>query len=290
MTTINTESDFLRALTEHPEWRAAVRAQILGEELLLLPVRFNAFVEEQREANAEFRESIAELKEFNAEQKKENAEFRGSIAELRESTAELKESVAELQVSVAELQVSHAELRESVTELQVSVAELQVSTAELQVSTAELKESNQRIVDDVGILKGDLVGRAAWDRHQDILDQLGFNLVRMLTRNDLNNLANRSDTTGIAGADLRSFFRADLIMEVTGDDDSPQYIAMEASYTADERDTDRVMRNCRFMQQFTDRPAHGVISSLRNDHHVESLVNDRVVHWFQLAERDLHTD
>ena len=241
MTTIHTESDFLRALTEHPEWKAAVRAQILGEELLLLPVRFNAFVKEQREVNAEFRESIAEL-------------------------------------------------RESVTELQVSVAELQVSTAELQVSTAELKESNQRIVDDVGILKGDLVGRAAWDRHQDILDQLGFNLVRMLTRNDLNNLANRSDTTGIAGADLRSFFRADLIMEVTGDDGIPRYVAMEASYTADERDTDRVMRNCRFMQQFTDRPAHGVISSLRNDHHVESLVNDGTVHWFELTERDLHTD
>jgi hypothetical protein len=241
MTTIHTESDFLRALTEHPEWKAAVRAQILGEELLLLPVRFNAFVKEQREVNAEFRESIAEL-------------------------------------------------RESVTELQVSHAELQVSVAELQVTTVELKESNQRILDDVGILKGDLVGRAAWDRHQDILDQLGFTLVRMLTRNDLNNLANRSDTTGIAGADLRSFFRADLIMEVTGDDGIPRYVAMEASYTADERDTDRVMRNCRFMQQFTDRPAHGVISSLRNDHHVESLVNDGTVHWFELTERDLHTD
>ena len=63
MITIHTESDFLRALTEHPEWKAAVRAQILGEELLLLPVRFNAFVEEQREVNAEFRESIAELRE-----------------------------------------------------------------------------------------------------------------------------------------------------------------------------------------------------------------------------------
>ena len=261
MTTIHTESDFLRALTEHPEWKAAVRAQILGEELLLLPVRFNAFVEEQREVNAEFRESIAEL---------------------RESVTELQVSHAELRESVTELQVSHAELRESVTELQVSVAELQVSTV-------ELKESNQRILDDAGILKGDLVGRAAWDRHQDILDQLGFTLVRMLTRNDLNNLANRSDTTGIAGADLRSFFRADLIMEVTGDDGIPRYVAMEASYTADERDTDRVMRNCRFMQQFTDRPAHGVISSLRNDHHVESLVNDGTVHWFELTERDLHT-
>ncbi len=255
MTTINTESDFLRALTEHPEWKAAVRAQILGEELLLLPARFNAFVEEQREVNAE--------------QKKDNAEFRESIAELQVSTAELKESVAELQVSTAEL-------KESV--------------AELQVSTAELKRSNQRILDDLGILKRYHVGRAAWDRHQDILDQLGFTLVRMLTRNDLNNLANRSGTTGIAGADLRSFFRADLIMEATGDDGGPQYVAMEASYTADERDTDRVLRNCRFMQQFTNRPAHPVISSLRNDHHVLSLVDNGTVHWFELTERDLHAD
>ena len=84
MTTINTESDFLRALTEHPEWKAAVRAQILGEELLLLPVRFNAFVEEQKEFNTEFREaitefngeSVADLKSFNVEQRQANAEFR----------------------------------------------------------------------------------------------------------------------------------------------------------------------------------------------------------------------
>ncbi len=234
MTTINTESDFLHALTEHPEWKAAVRAQILGEELLMLPVRFNAFVEEQREANTEFRDSIAEL---------------------RESVAELKE---------------------------INVREEQFN--------GEQREFNQRMLDDMGILKGDLVGRAAWDRHQDILDQLGFTLVRMLTKNDLNNLANRSHTTGIAGASLRSFFRADLIMEVTGDDGSLQYVAMEASYTADERDTDRVLRNCQFMQQFTDRPAHAVISSLRNTHHVQPLVNDGTVHWFQLTERDLHTD
>ena len=234
MTTIHTESDFLRALTEHPEWKAAVRAQILGEELLLLPVRFNAFVEEQREANSEFRDFIAEQKIVNTEQKKDNAEFRESIA--------------------------------------------------------ELKRLNQRIFDDLGILKGDHVGRAAWDRHQDILGQLGFTLVRMLTKIDLNNLANRSDTTGIAGSELRSFFRADLIMEVAGDDGSPQYVAMEASYTADERDTDRVLRNCRFMQQFTNRPAHPVISSLRNTHHVLSLVDNGTVHWFELTERDLHTD
>ena len=241
MTTINTESDFLHALTEHPEWKAAVRAQILGEELLMLPVRFNAFVEEQKEFNARQEQFNARQEQFNARQEQFNARQEQFNVEQREFNA-------------------------------------------------RQEQFNQRILDDMGILKGDLVGRAAWDSHQEILDQLGFTLVRMLTRNDLNNLANRSDTAGIAGAELRSFFRADLIMEVTDDDGSPQYVAMEASYTADERDTDRVMRNCRFLRQFTDRPAHPVISSLRNTHHVQSLVDDGTVHWFELTERDLHTD
>ena len=51
MTTINNQEDFLRALRENPEWKAAVRALILGEELLQLPVRFDAFVVEQRKFN-----------------------------------------------------------------------------------------------------------------------------------------------------------------------------------------------------------------------------------------------
>ncbi len=44
MTIINNQEDLLRALSENPEWRAAVRAQILGDELLELPVKFDAFV------------------------------------------------------------------------------------------------------------------------------------------------------------------------------------------------------------------------------------------------------
>ena len=48
MTTINNQDDFLQALRNNPQWRDAVRAQILGEELLQLPVKFDAFVEEHR--------------------------------------------------------------------------------------------------------------------------------------------------------------------------------------------------------------------------------------------------
>ena len=48
MTTINSQDDFLEALRNNPQWRDAVRAQILGEDLLQLPVKFDTFVEEHR--------------------------------------------------------------------------------------------------------------------------------------------------------------------------------------------------------------------------------------------------
>ena len=47
MTTINSPDDFLRALDANPSWREAVRTRILGEELLQLPVKFDAFAQEQ---------------------------------------------------------------------------------------------------------------------------------------------------------------------------------------------------------------------------------------------------
>ena len=72
MTTINSQEDFLRALSENPEWRAAVRAQLLGDDVLQLPSRFdafvermNAFIEEQKQLNADMREFLRAQKDIN---------------------------------------------------------------------------------------------------------------------------------------------------------------------------------------------------------------------------------
>ena len=51
MTTINNLDDFLQALDANPSWREADRSRILGEELLQLPVRFIAFVNQQEAWN-----------------------------------------------------------------------------------------------------------------------------------------------------------------------------------------------------------------------------------------------
>ena len=76
MTTINNQDDFLEALRNNPARREAVRALILGDELLQLPVRFDAFVQEfeafAREQNAFVREQNA----FVQEQRTQTANLR----------------------------------------------------------------------------------------------------------------------------------------------------------------------------------------------------------------------
>ena len=54
MTTINNQDDFLEALRNNPQWRDAVRAQILGDDLMELPAKFDAFVEQQTAQNQKF--------------------------------------------------------------------------------------------------------------------------------------------------------------------------------------------------------------------------------------------
>ena len=65
MTTINNQDDFLRALRENPEWKDAVRAQILGEELLKLPIQFNEFKDRMEKFEVRMELFVERQEEFN---------------------------------------------------------------------------------------------------------------------------------------------------------------------------------------------------------------------------------
>ena len=71
MTTINTLDDFLQALDDNPAWRDAVRARLLGKDLLELPAKFNDFAERQQQTNERLEGTLEELRRMNA-----NAEAR----------------------------------------------------------------------------------------------------------------------------------------------------------------------------------------------------------------------
>lgn len=90
MTTINSQEDLLRALSENPEWRAAVRAQILGEDVMQLPSKFDAFVDEQREFNSSLTASIEELKEINRGQRDINERLARNMDRIAHDIGQLR--------------------------------------------------------------------------------------------------------------------------------------------------------------------------------------------------------
>ena len=219
---------FLRALQDDPEFRAEVRNQLLGRELLELPERFakfaeyvNEFIDEQRGTNARQEEFNARQEEFNARQ----------------------------------------------------------------------EAFNQRTDVSIGILKGNAARRLVRDHAETILDHLQLDFVQIVARNDLIRMARQSGLANeVDSGQRRSFYAADLVLEGLDADGNTCYVAAEASFTADRRDTDRARRNAQFLTRCTGQPALPMVASVGNDREVEELVGAGDVGWFRLDEREFEAD
>ena len=123
-----------------------------------------------------------------------------------------------------------------------------------------------------------------------VAEELGCERVKTLSRDDLTAIARAADTSGIPVNDLRSFRRADLVMEaVRVDTGETCYIAVEISYTVNGRDTRRAIRNAGFLRRFTGKDALAVVAGVRKDNRVDEDIAANGVAWYELDEEALET-
>ena len=184
----------------------------------------------------------------------------------------LTRDLLELPARFAELVEQHIALREEVGRF--------IAATERRFDLLEAK--TDRMMDDLGVLKGAHARNAAVEEASTIARDLGLRRTKTLTRDDLWELTDRADTTAIDRADLRSFRRADLIMEATDEAGAPCYVAVEISFTANGRDTTRALRNAEFLARFTGRRAYAVVSGLRRDDRINDSIDAGAVFWHQL--------
>ncbi len=155
---------------------------------------------------------------------------------------------------------------------------------------ARVEKRLQGIADDIGMLKGNVAVRATRDNAERIVEQvLDLHPLSILSRSELIAML-RPKASEIERTWRHSFYQADLVMRCEADDGTVHYMAAEASYTADRRDSDRALRNAGLLTRCTNAPAHAVVASVRNDHEVQELVDAGKVHWFLLTNRDLTPD
>ncbi len=123
-----------------------------------------------------------------------------------------------------------------------------------------------------------------------IADAVGLIHIRDVSQGELIKLARGQDTTDILRDDLVNFWMADLIMEAADDDGQLYYVAVEASFAADERDTRRAIRNAGYMTRFTGQPSRTVIVARRTDNRVNEQIASGAVHWYKMPERNRGRD
>lgn len=163
-----------------------------------------------------------------------------------------------------------------------------------------LERQMGQLRNDVAPIKAAHARNAAMNEADLIAEELGLSLVGILDQAELRSLARSADTDGISKHDLRSFRAADLVLRVADPAaadpaaadpaGTERYVAVEVSYTANGRDTERARRNARFLTRFTGCRASAVVAALRLDERIRPIVESGEVAWYQLPAEALEVD
>ena len=305
-TTFNTAEDLIRILDERPDLLAAVRSRVLTRELIEMPEKlaqlaaaFHEFAATTSAAIAALQEGQAELKEgqrqivarqdksetIQAELKEGQRRIEARQDKLEAGQAELKAGQDELKAGQDELKAGHAELKEGQGRLEVRQDTLEALHQDMLAEQRSLRADVRRIDRGLGELRGAFARRVAMDDAEVIAAEMGLVWRRNLRRLELRNMAASPAADNLPINDRRSFRLADLVIEAADDAGQPHYIAVEVSYTADERDTNRAQRNARYLTHFTGAPARAAIVAVHLDDRIRSLIDADEVFWYQFDSR-----
>ena len=251
---IRTVERLMQTLDENPQLLEALRSRVLTRELLELPAnhaKLAAWAEQIAEQMAQLTERMDRLTE--------------RVDRIAEQLAQLTERVDRIEQQLTQLVDSVQQLREVVFEL-----------------TERTDRRFDRIADDLTWLKDFAMVITAERQAMDIAEDLGLEYEKQLSQRAVRDLIRNQDTAGITPGDLRSFRNADMIIEATDADGQLNYIAVEISFTADQRDIDRPIRNAGYLTRFTGHPAHAVVASVRTDNRIHDIIKSGQIYWHQL--------
>ena len=127
-------------------------------------------------------------------------------------------------------------------------------------------------------LRGLLMESVARDDAPIITSDMGLRWLKTLGRGEVVMMADEAQRSGLAAGisrhNMRTFRRADLVIEAATSDGETHYVAVEISYTADNRDTERATRHAEYITRFTGIPAYAAIASVHIDNRIEDALTE----------------
>ena len=259
MATQISREQFLQALKDHPEWREDLRKEILGEELLRLPVEFRAFVQRQEAFNARQEEFNEEMRQFRAE-----ALTRFEQVDRRFEQVDRRFEQVDRRFEQVDRRFEQVDRRFEQVDRRFDNIDRRLDRMEGDNSTLKSQNLENR-ASQLAVL---------------LCARLDHGFVRTLDIRELFQMTQDAVPSLMTRSERESFINADLVVE-TESNGATGYIAAEISFTGAMRDYQRARRNSDYLNRITGQPAVAAIVSVRNDNEVQDLIDAGAVHWCQ---------
>ncbi len=237
-----------------------------------------------------------------------NPEWRRELQRvlLTQELLEMPERVTSIDARLVALLESHEAALKRMDSMDTQIAELVKNSVEankrmdsMDTRLDGMDTKLNRIDGNVGDLKGHFANLSAVRFAPFIAMTMGLQWQRRIEEMEIARIwqdAQNAKLTGdISKRDRDSFWEADLVFEALDADDELCYIAVEVSYTADERETDRAKRNANYLTRFTGVPTYAVAASVNVDNRIRNILievdprpygqsEEEKVFWFKLPE------
>ena len=254
MTTINSIEDLMRVLDDNPAWLEAMRVRLLTRELLELPEKF-----------AQLTNTVSQQGDRLDQQGERLDQLITVVSQQGERLDQQGERLDQLTETVNRI---GTQLEQFIEATNRRFDDIEVEVKRHSVQMGELKDVFAK---SLFVAEAALVAR-----------DMGLRRRRNLDQEELWDMTEESDIAGISTGDLRSFRKADLVLEATDREGETCYVAVEVSYTVDERDTRRAIRNAEYLTRFTGMPAYAAVSGFNVDYRIQDIIEDGQVAWNQM--------
>ena len=174
--------------------------------------------------------------------------------------------------------------------LEAMAADVEQVKSQQETTAGDMDERFDKIDLHLGYLRGAHAANVVQRNAGLIADDMGYQVITQLPREELIGFANMARAAGKPESDVRSFREADLVMLVRNSSGHPAYIAVEASFTVGSNDIKRAKRNAEYLHEFTGLPAKGAVAGVDIGSGREQNANTDGVYCYRIPVRDLEAD
>lgn len=249
--TVKDFQSLLRLLERQPQWRDALRASLLGDELLELPSLVRSLVRTQRAMQRELR----------------------ALAEAQARTEQMVQTLAQEVRALADAQARTEQTVQTLAQEVRALAEAQARTEQTVRTLADAQARTEQVVRDlvqtVGALKGENLERRYRERAASYFQRI-LRRIRVLDHQQLGLLLDDAVDQGRITPDERAqVLEADVVVAGLADG-REVYLLAEVSGTVTAHDVRRARERAAALEKATGRPVLPAVAGERLSEDVET--------------------